>query len=247
MPALAAYDNLLFGLLALQNGFIDQVQLVAAFQAWTREKSSRLAEQLVARGDIDAEQRALLDNLVSQHVKKHGGDPEKSLAALNPRQSTRERLASFRDADVEASLIHLGSARTAACPSLAMEANETFHTGVSEDFLLKEPKFKDLRDRLLKSASDFYGKLGALVKGHSDFASRRALGQANFELANLTSKVGQREAALAAHQQVLAYREALAAEPEADAESIADVGDSLAAVGDEQIVVGKTALAQASR
>ncbi len=42
---------------------------------------------------------------------------------------------------------------------LAMEAIKTFHTGVSEDFLLKEEKFKDLRDRLLKSASDFYGKL----------------------------------------------------------------------------------------
>ena len=30
---------------------------------------------------------------------------------------------------------------------LAVEAIKTFHTGVSEDFLLKEEKFKDLRDR----------------------------------------------------------------------------------------------------
>ena len=44
--------------------------------------------------------------------------------------------------------------------NLALEAIQAFHTGVSEDFLLKEEKFKDLRDRLLKSASDFYGKLG---------------------------------------------------------------------------------------
>ena len=44
---------------------------------------------------------------------------------------------------------------------LATDAIKTFHTGVSEDFLLKEEKFKDLRNRLLKSASDFYGKLGA--------------------------------------------------------------------------------------
>ena len=36
---------------------------------------------------------------------------------------------------------------------LAVDAIKTFHTGVSEDFLLKEEKFKDLRDRLLKSAS----------------------------------------------------------------------------------------------
>ena len=103
-----------------------------------------------------------------------------------------------------------------------MDAIKTFHTGVSEDFLLKEEKFKDLRDRLLKSASDFYGKLGALLKGQSDRASRRALGQANFELAELTTKVGRTEEALAAHQQVLDYREALADEPGADAEARVD-------------------------
>ena len=44
---------------------------------------------------------------------------------------------------------------------LAVEAIKTFHTGVSEDFLLKQDQFKELRDRLLKSAADFYGKLGA--------------------------------------------------------------------------------------
>jgi hypothetical protein len=39
MRTLAAERHLLFGLLALQNGLIDQVQLVAAFQAWARDKS----------------------------------------------------------------------------------------------------------------------------------------------------------------------------------------------------------------
>jgi hypothetical protein len=34
----AADRHLLFGLLALQNGLIDQSALVAAFQAWTRDK-----------------------------------------------------------------------------------------------------------------------------------------------------------------------------------------------------------------
>ena len=58
MAALAADRDLLFGLLALQNGLIDQVQLVAAFQAWTRDKARPLADHLVARGDLDAEQRA---------------------------------------------------------------------------------------------------------------------------------------------------------------------------------------------
>ena len=48
----AADRHLLFGLLALQNGLIDQGQLVAAFQAWTRDKSKSLADHLEARGDL---------------------------------------------------------------------------------------------------------------------------------------------------------------------------------------------------
>jgi hypothetical protein len=51
----------LFGLLALQNGLIDQAQLVAAFQAWTLGKSRRLADHLVTRGDLDADARAGLE------------------------------------------------------------------------------------------------------------------------------------------------------------------------------------------
>ena len=41
MAAIAADRNLLFGLLALQNGLINQAQLVAAFQAWTLEKAGK--------------------------------------------------------------------------------------------------------------------------------------------------------------------------------------------------------------
>ncbi len=109
------------------------------------------------------------------------------------------------------------NAKVEARYDLAVDAIKTFHTGVSEDFLLKEEKFKDLRNRLLKSASDFYGKLGALLGKETDVASRRALAQSNFELAELTRKVGRTEDALAAHRAVLAAREALAAEPGADA------------------------------
>jgi hypothetical protein len=48
----AADRHLLFGLLALQNGLIDQGQLVAAFQAWTRDKARNLTDQLVAQGGV---------------------------------------------------------------------------------------------------------------------------------------------------------------------------------------------------
>ena len=123
---------------------------------------------------------------------------------------------------------------------LAVEAIKTFHTGVSEDFLLKQDQFKELRDRLLKSAADFYGKLGALLGRETDSASRRALAAANFELAELTGKVGRTEDALAAHRAVLAAREALAAEPGAGDAAEADVGRSLTAVAGLLEATGKT-------
>src|SRR3954453_7638853 len=109
--AAADYD-LLFGLLALQNGLIDQVQLVAAFQAWTRDKGRPLAEQLVARGDLDADDRSAVEALVARHIKKHGGDVGRSLAAIPAGRSTRESLAGIDDPDVGGTLAPLGSAST---------------------------------------------------------------------------------------------------------------------------------------
>jgi tetratricopeptide (TPR) repeat protein len=123
---------------------------------------------------------------------------------------------------------------------LAAEAIKAFHTGVSEDFLLKQDQFEELRDRLLKSAADFYGKLGASLGKETDVASRRALAASNFELANLTAKVGRPEDALATHRSVLAAREALALEPQADAAATVDVGRSLTAVAGVLEATGKT-------
>ena len=57
----AADRHLLFRLLALQNGLIDQGALVAAFQAWARDKARSPADQLVARGELDADACAGLE------------------------------------------------------------------------------------------------------------------------------------------------------------------------------------------
>ena len=101
--------DLLFGLLALQNGLIDQVQLVAAFQSWTRDKSRPLAVHLVGRGDLDAEQRSVVEAMVTLHLKKHGGDAENSLAAIPVGRATREKLTGLGDPQIDASLARVGS------------------------------------------------------------------------------------------------------------------------------------------
>ncbi len=109
--AMATADrDLLFGLIALQVGLVDQARLVAAFQAWARDKSRPLAEHL----GLDADARLAVEAMVALHLKTHGGDAEKSLAAIPAGRSTRERLAALGDPDLTGDLARLGSASDGA-------------------------------------------------------------------------------------------------------------------------------------
>ena len=59
----ATNRDLLIGLLALQNGLVDQDVLLLAFRSWTRDKSRRIADILAAQGVIDFGERDLLEGL----------------------------------------------------------------------------------------------------------------------------------------------------------------------------------------
>src|SRR5215471_14489874 len=111
MAALSADRNLLFGLLALQNGLINQGQLVAGFQAWTLDKARALADHLISLGHLNDAQRAVVEALADLHVAKHG-DVEQSLAAIPAGRSTRESLAQLGDPDIEGTLARVGSGST---------------------------------------------------------------------------------------------------------------------------------------
>ncbi|MDB5351733.1 MAG: hypothetical protein JWN86_2980 [Planctomycetota bacterium] len=99
--------NLLFGLLAFQNNFIDRRALLAAFDTWTSDKSRPLGRILADRGAISEEFLALIDGLVSAHLSQHDNQPEKSLAALTTIGSVREDLKALGDSEVRASLAWL--------------------------------------------------------------------------------------------------------------------------------------------
>src|SRR5262249_33503905 len=64
---------------------------------------------------------------------------------------------------------------------LAQKAIKTFHTGVSEEALLKNPEFKQLRTKLLKEAAGFYADQEKLLAGQTDAKSRKALAASYFE------------------------------------------------------------------
>src|SRR5436305_7962965 len=110
MAAIAADRGLLFGLLALQTGLIKQAQLVAAFHAWTCDKSQSLADHLTALGHINAAQRAAVEVLANLHLETHGGDVEKSLAAVPAGKSIRDGLPDLGDPDIDATLGQVGVA-----------------------------------------------------------------------------------------------------------------------------------------
>ncbi|MGE3818973.1 MAG: tetratricopeptide repeat protein, partial [Isosphaeraceae bacterium] len=66
-----------------------------------------LADHLIQRGELDADQRSAIDAMVKLHLKKNGDDPQKSLAALPVGNSTRERLGAIGDPDLTASVARM--------------------------------------------------------------------------------------------------------------------------------------------
>jgi len=125
MATVNADGNLLFGLLALQNGLIDQNQLVVAFRAWSRDKDRQIADYLVDRGDMDADQRGVVEAMVGLHLKKHGGSAEKSLAAIPAGRSACEGLALLADPDVETTLGRLTTGSGHTEPDVGPDSDRT--------------------------------------------------------------------------------------------------------------------------
>ncbi len=103
--------NLLFGLLALQNNFVSREALLGAFAIWVADKARPLGRILRDRGALDDGRHALLEALVAEHLKLHGNDPDRSLAALSSIGSVREDLSRIADPDLDASLNQVSAAR----------------------------------------------------------------------------------------------------------------------------------------
>ena len=106
-PPISAARSLLFGLLALQNHFIDRDTLLAAFDAWVADKAQSLGQILLDRGALSPARHALLTELVHEHLGQHGHDPELSLAVLTVAPAVLDQLERVPDVDLQASLLYL--------------------------------------------------------------------------------------------------------------------------------------------
>src|SRR5437762_5365972 len=109
---MSADRNLLFGILALQMDFIDRDALIRAMHAWVLDKRKSLGQVFLDQGELSGDRHGLLEALVQEHLKQHGNDTQQSLAALSSVASARDELRQIADAEVQASLAHVG----AGCP-----------------------------------------------------------------------------------------------------------------------------------
>ena len=71
--------NLLYGMLALQMGFVTRDALLAGMRAWVFAKERSLGELLQEQQALTPQQRQVLDAVVQEHPKAHGGDTQRSL------------------------------------------------------------------------------------------------------------------------------------------------------------------------
>jgi tetratricopeptide (TPR) repeat protein/tRNA A-37 threonylcarbamoyl transferase component Bud32 len=98
--------NLLFGVLALQADLLDAAQFAEACTAWTARKGTPLADLLVERGWLTAQDRDDIQRLLERKLKKHGGDAHASLAAVAGPTALRA-LAGVPDPGVQQTLATL--------------------------------------------------------------------------------------------------------------------------------------------
>ncbi len=110
MPPVDADRNLLFGLLALQNNFIDRDALLDAFSRWMHDRENPLGQVLRDRGALSPDEHELLAALVAKHLEKFGDDPRKSLEHLSSIGSVRDDLSRVADAEIQGSLALVSAA-----------------------------------------------------------------------------------------------------------------------------------------
>jgi serine/threonine protein kinase/tetratricopeptide (TPR) repeat protein len=104
--------NLLYGVLALQMGFIGRDALIAAMTSWVSAKHKTLGEILTEQGALAAADHSPIEQVVLRHLERHGEDPVRSLTKLGFEliDPVKELLPTVADPDLQAILARIGHA-----------------------------------------------------------------------------------------------------------------------------------------
>jgi serine/threonine protein kinase/tetratricopeptide (TPR) repeat protein len=132
----------------------------------------------------------------------------------------RETVAANRElktanANLQSSMVaeRAASRQAVARFEIALQAIERYYSSVNNDVLLKKPEFKELRNKLLTNALQFYQRLKRdLSPRQEDLGLRQALVDAAMKVASLTRSVGTAKDAIAAYEEAIPLLEALDAE-----------------------------------
>ena len=106
----SADRNLLYGILALQMGFIGQEALIDAMSAWVLDREMPLSEILIRQKALSHADHPAIDEVVRRLVEKHE-DPSRSLAALafELKAPVQTLLISIGDGELSASVACLAT------------------------------------------------------------------------------------------------------------------------------------------
>jgi eukaryotic-like serine/threonine-protein kinase len=114
MSQALADRNLLFGVLAVQMGFVSRDQLVAAMAAWARDKSRPVGDILREQKVLAPDEQDLLDALVTKHLVRNGNDLGRCMASVGPAGPIAEALSAITDPMFQTSLGTLRSSGVVA-------------------------------------------------------------------------------------------------------------------------------------
>ncbi len=95
--------NLLFGVLAFQDEYIDLAQLAAICRAWAADKSRSMPQLLVERQWLSPQEREELDRKIERKLKRFVGDAHATLGAVAD-GAVRDVLKQVNDPDISESL-----------------------------------------------------------------------------------------------------------------------------------------------
>jgi serine/threonine protein kinase/tetratricopeptide (TPR) repeat protein len=101
---MAAVDrNLLYGVLAVQLGFISRDQLIAATTRWVLDKEQPLAEVFIRQGMISRTESQVIDGVVDKQLQNNS-DPRVKLHELEAFDELRDTLKNLGDTEIRSAV-----------------------------------------------------------------------------------------------------------------------------------------------
>jgi serine/threonine-protein kinase len=161
-----ADTDLLFGILALQNGLIDPPALIAAFQAWKTDRSRGIAQILRERGSLSDRGRRVIELLVEEHARMREAIPTQTTLSVSLSPELRKQLSAIDDELLDASLEVIDNRAAPFANPLSLPVSSVGMDGSTLTAAPREAAWLGERFRVLRPHAQ--GGLGAVYVAIDD-------------------------------------------------------------------------------